>query len=488
MSLVKDIQISSEEVLALLKPITEEMPVGVFNEEDESYLFIEEQMIKLGGLQSASIDWTGVEEKAKLLLVQKFKHIRLFGYLLQCWLRDNTWQKHRQACELLNGFSALYFESAYPKPGKSGLTAKRRLMVSMVSNLKSTFDGLERNGQEKTFFESYAKALEALKESCQSVGLNDDAINAIALMQDKVASYITTPEPAVYSPAASPNQQGGNSIGTNYFSGTMSSSSGGLKDERETKRTLLSVAELINQRDAYDPTGYLLRRYALWGWITSSPHVVEGVRTELRSAPGEVITFYEEALSNNAISPDLLEKIEKSVVSSVYWFKGSYYAYEVAKSLEMNEVAHAIQHATARFVRRLPILMELQFNDKQPFIDEATAEWIKKAGTSEESVNTQPLLTEVDDKRLKKEMNDLMEKKGIEAMLRYLEKKQSQKQSMRKHAQSIKIAADLLTEKGFNWLAEELYKKIETQMQETLAIQWEPELYRQIATAVAKNE
>ena len=483
MSLVKGSKIASEEVSVLLKPITEETPVGVFNEEDESYLFIEEQMIKLGGLQSASIDWLGVEEKAKQLLTQKFKHIRLFGYLSQCWLRENTWQKHSQVCELLNGFSELYFESAYPKHGKSGLTVKRRSMASMVSNLKSAFDGLERSEQEKTFFESYANALEALKDSCQSVGLNDDAISTITLMHDKVMSYATTPEPAAYTPAASPNQQGGKSIGANYFLNTASGGNGGLKDERETKRTLLSVAELINQRDAYDPTGYLIRRYALWGWTTSSPHVVEGQRTELRAAPGEVVTFYEEALSSNAVSPELLEKIEKSVVSSVYWFKGSYYTYEVAKSLEMSEVAHAIQHATARFIRRLPILMELQFNDKQPFIDEVTAEWIKKAGTSDDSANVQPLFTEVDDKRLKKEMSALMESKGVEGMLLYLEKKQSQKQSMRKHAQSIKIAADLLAEKGFNWLAEELYKKVETQMLETLAVHWEPELYRHVATA-----
>lgn len=485
MPLVENVEFNFEEVTTLLAPINESSPVGDFDEENALYLFIEEEMIKFGGLQSASIDWAGVEKKAVQILTKEFKHMRVFAYLMQCWTREKTWIKNQQASELLLGFCKIYFKTSYPRPGESGLLAKRRFLTSMVDGLKAGFDALDVVGQDKALFESYHKTLKELKSALEEVAANDSTLHTLTIMHDKVLSYSQRPESTEPAPAPVSNQQATRPLGGSFAS-TPSFATGSIGDERETKRTLLSVAELINQKDPHDSTGYLLRRYALWGWITTSPIVANGKRTELRSAPKEVVSIYEDALNSNMISTDLLSKIESSVVSSTYWFKGSYYAYEVAKKLEMQEVAQAIWQATTRFIHRLPVLLELQFNDSQPFIDEVTAEWIKKMGGSQD-VSSQHVAT-VDDQYLKEEMSALMEKKGVEAMLLYVEKKQAQKYSMRKHAQVLKIAADLLSEKGLSWLAEEFYKKVESQMSATLAAHWEPDFYQQVCMQATSSE
>ncbi|MGL4668298.1 MAG: type VI secretion system protein TssA [Saezia sp.] len=478
MPLVDKLKLSSEDVKALLHDISVDSSIGILDEEDKAYIFIEEEMVKLGGLQSASIEWTQVEEKAKHLLTEKFKHLHVVRYLMQCWFREKSWEAHRRSCEFLTGFLCLYFENSYPKSGKNGLIAKRRLLGTILDNTKDAFDGLNSQEQGKDFFEQHAITLEELKKSLEEAGLKKEAMTSIDVMKNKLKSYMTQTPPTTNQPQAPHDQKGGKVLGVDYFSSPKVDVAS-ITDDREARKTLLNVAELINQRDAYDSTGYMLRRYALWGWLTTSPIVVDGKRTELRAVPVEVSSLYEEALNSNAVSPGLLEKIERSVVSSVYWFKGSYYAYEVATRLEMNEVALAIHNATTRFVRRLPVLMELQFNDKQPFMDEVTLKWIQKSPDDEQKAEAR-LDVGADYKRLKKELMDLMEKKGIEAVLLQLEKKNSQKQSMRRQCQTIKIAADLLSERGLKWFADELYQKVEKQMLETLAAYWEPELFREI--------
>jgi len=475
MSLVDQLNLTSEEAKALLYEISADDPAGILNEEEDAFLFIEEEMIKFGGLQSASIEWAKVEENAKNILINKFKHLYVVRYLLQCWLREKSWDAHVRSSEFLTGFLSLFFDNSYPKPGKNGLIAKRRLLSTILDNLKSAFDDLDRQDKDKDFFEKYVLTLENLKEALEQAGLKKETLAPIEFMQSKLKTYMTEPAPAIHQSKTSSGQQKGKVLGEGYFSAPETEILF-TSDERETRKTLLNLADMINQRDAYDPTGYMLRRYALWGWITSSPIVVDGQRTELRAVPPEISAMYEEALSSNAINPDLLKKIERSVVSSVYWFKGSYYAHEVAIRLEMNEVAQAIHYAAVRFVRRLPVMMDLQFNDKQPFMDEVTQKWIQKSVTSEQKNET----VSADYKRLKKELSDLMEKKGVEAVLLQLEQKQSQKQSMRSQCQVIKITADLLAERGLKWFADELYQKVEKQMQETLATHWEPELFQEI--------
>ncbi|AUZ58580.1 Uncharacterized protein ImpA [Pseudomonas sp. XWY-1] len=63
MSLVADVE--AQEITRLLAPIDAQVPAGLFDGEDETYQAIDQEMVKLGGLQEASIDWDYIEEASR---------------------------------------------------------------------------------------------------------------------------------------------------------------------------------------------------------------------------------------------------------------------------------------------------------------------------------------------------------------------------------------------------------------------------------------
>ncbi|MDF5814344.1 type VI secretion system domain-containing protein [Pseudomonas aeruginosa] len=257
------------------------------------------------------------------------------------------------------------------------------------------------------------------------------------------------------------------------------SAAGAQNSEREGRRSLLAVAELINRQDAYDPTGYQLRRFALWAHLTSAPPARDG-RTELMAVPVDIVEGYQEALASNALNPVLLQRVEKSVTSSPYWIRGSYLASMIAERLEMPQVAMAIRHRTEHFLLRLPTLMDLQFSDGRPFVDIEVQSWVSGAGARDE-VATQ---TGSDFATLRRELTTCLGA-GVEAFLVQIEQMQLASTSPRERCHTLTIAADLLHARGLKWLATSLYATAE-QMRTSVSLeQWEPELFNHLARRVS---
>ena len=73
MSLVEEV--TAEDVARLLAPIDAQNPAGLFDVENETYQAIDQEMVKLGGLQEPSIDWAYIEEASR-------QYLGLFGLSL----------------------------------------------------------------------------------------------------------------------------------------------------------------------------------------------------------------------------------------------------------------------------------------------------------------------------------------------------------------------------------------------------------------------
>ncbi|MEG0636396.1 MAG: type VI secretion system ImpA family N-terminal domain-containing protein, partial [Pseudomonas sp.] len=81
-------QVSAQEITRLLAPIDPAVPAGLFDIEDETYQAIDQEMVKLGGLQEASIDWVYIEEASRQYLSLQCKHMRIAAHLSVAWLRS----------------------------------------------------------------------------------------------------------------------------------------------------------------------------------------------------------------------------------------------------------------------------------------------------------------------------------------------------------------------------------------------------------------
>lgn len=456
---------------ALLAPLDARHPAGHFDPEDETFQAIDHEMIKLGGLQEARLDWLYVDEASRQYLSTQCKHFRIAGHLISARLKAPSWPRWAEAADVLAGMVEHYWETGHPKPGPTGYLGKRRLVAVQAERLRSALDALSATGFSKADHARAQQALDRLQACAVAAQLDQAQLTGLEAHFSRRVEQTRFPESP--APARSAGQQGGQAITEAFFNTDNTRLKPG--DERENRRSLLGVADFVNQQDAYDPTGYQLRRFALWAHLHAAPPTRHGMRTELMAVPADIADGYSEALAGNAVNPALLQRVEKSVVASPYWIRGSFLAAGMAARLEMKDVATAIRLATERFVRRIPSLVDLSFNDGRPFVDSETLAWL--SGADAEGAASGPLQ---EFGALREELVAQLDTEGVETVLRRLQDMQGHSESPRQRSYAAVIAADLLAARGLSWLADTLYTNVGITLHTLPAHEWEPELSEQL--------
>ncbi|MDF4897276.1 type VI secretion system domain-containing protein, partial [Vibrio parahaemolyticus] len=149
------------------------------------------------------------------------------------------------------------------------------------------------------------------------------ALDAAQLGQDEVTKQLersveqgvkTAPPPSVES--------------TNTTSVTPASSSSTAlpsldsSSDKATKDTLFKVAGFLAEQDLAMPLSIRLKRFALWGNITSVPdHNPQGV-TLLRGMSVDRIRDYQAQLAHADLA--LWRKVEQSLTMAPFWFEGQW--------------------------------------------------------------------------------------------------------------------------------------------------------------------
>ncbi|WP_213154306.1 type VI secretion system protein TssA [Pseudomonas carnis] len=467
MSLVIDVP--ADTVKLLLTPIDPEQPAGHFDIEDETYQAIDQEMVKLGGLREGDIDWPYIDEASRQYLATQCKHWRVVAHLQVVWLRTRQWARWADALGLLAGMVELYWDSAHPKPGPTGYLNKRKQVQRLLSDLGQVLPTLERSSFEPAYQAAAELALANLQRCAESAKLDPAPLDALQRQLDKYSEPVVATEPTRAATS-------GSVLESAFFARPKPQAP---SNEREQRRAVLNMAEQINQQDPYDPTGYQLRRFGLWSHLRTAPLITRDRRTELTAVPKDIVDGYQDALNHNAIEPNLLLRLEKSVCASPYWLRGSYLAAEVASRLAMEEVAAAIRQTCERFVCRLPALLELCFSDGTPFVDAQTQAWI--TGADQAQTTGSPVQEYAG---LRDELASQLNTEGVEVVLLRLQELHAAHEAPRQRSYATVIAADLLASRGLSWLADDLYANVARLMRDTTAQGWEPELYRKVAQPI----
>lgn len=464
---------TSRLVQSLLAPISAAQPAGLFDIEDETYQAIDQEMVKLGGLRQGSIDWLYIEEAGQQYLLGQAKQFRVAVHLLTAWLQRREWARWCDGVCLLAGMVDEYWETSHPKPGATGYPAKRKLVRLALRRLAEALPRLEAGTFKAAFFEAAQRGLAHLVGLAGAYQLD---LPALLELQRSVLRHGQTDavEPAAPVPSVAP--AGGLETLTRTLAPATPKAT--LGNERETRRALLNMADFVNQQDPYDPTGYQLRRFALWAHLHAAPGAREGRRTELPAVPADISDLYHDGLSSANVEPALLLRVEKSVAASPYWIRGSFYAAAIATRLAMTEVAEGIRQATERFVRRLPALRGLCFSDGSPFIDDQCFGWLAGGAPGKPAVGGAQEFS-----ALREELHGQLVNEGVEVVLLRLQKLHAEYQSPREHSHAALIASELLASRGLTWLARDLSATVARTMEATTAKSWEPDLYQSLQAA-----
>lgn len=361
---------------AICQPISEENPQGNILQEDADFDFIESQLMKVGSLAHEEIEWALVEKKIIGLLSNKSKDFKLFSYLMQTMQYQTTPDRFILSINLLSDFIKHFWLIAYPfaKDPKRGPIGRLKLLNQIVQRTVKSFhliDLFQFDENDKT---NFVQAITDLEKIYTEKEINPETIGDLsALIQ--YLSKIEAVTPAVQEKLDVPE-------GTHVVIPPSTKVVIDSSDERMIKKTLTQMGDFLSE---LNQTGLSLqmRRLALWHTIYAIPSHKSNGETELAAVPSDKVAEYQEQLHKPTEA--LWKKIEQSISLSPYWFDGHYLSYQVAERLGMHDTALLIREELARFLARMPELIELSFKGGIPFLSATTKNWLDETVVSNKS-------------------------------------------------------------------------------------------------------
>ncbi|ENM5760060.1 type VI secretion system protein TssA [Vibrio mimicus] len=452
----------------IAKPISNSHPVGERLVDHPLFDFIEDQMMKVGSLSHASVQWDEVEHSTLKLLGEQTKDIKLLVYLLQCLHNQMTPPRFITSFVVMSEFLNQYWTESYPAPGARGNLPRRKFFSQMVQRFAAAVDKLDFH----RFDEADRQALEA------AVGEWQQAVEKQALSSDLVESVAIRIQ-AELKRAKQQHQAKVQSAKNEVPSETAPSAAASMvvdnSSDKAAKQTLLKVADFLAEQEFGIALSIRLRRFAVWGSITSLPDHKPDGETLLRGMQADRVKDYQDQLRH----PDLAlwRKVEQSLTMAPYWFEGQWMSYTIAQQLGKSDWCQAIAEETQNFLRRLPSLLELKFKGGEPFVSDSVKEWLENVGETQ-SLAGKSVGGDWQEKR--KEAFQLAKEGGIAVALSMLNDGLVSAIEPRDKFYWRLLSADLLRANHLDAMAGEQYQTLLAQVTTLSVPEWEPSLVEQI--------
>ncbi|TXY27895.1 type VI secretion system protein TssA [Vibrio mimicus] len=452
----------------IAQPISSSHPVGERLVDHPLFDFVEDQMMKVGSLSHASVQWDEVEHSTLKLLGEQTKDIKLLVYLLQCLHNQMTPPRFITSFVVMSEFLNQYWTESYPAPGARGNLPRRKFFSQMVQRFAAAVDKLDFH----RFDEADRQALEA------AVGEWQQAVEKQALSSDLVESVVIRIQ-AELKRAEQQHQAKVQSAKNEVPSEMAPSAAASMvvdnSSDKAAKQTLLKVADFLAEQEFGIALSIRLRRFAVWGSITSLPDHKPDGETLLRGMQADRVKDYQDQLRH----PDLAlwRKVEQSLTMAPYWFEGQWMSYTIAQQLGKSDWCQAIAEETQNFLRRLPSLLELKFKGGEPFVSDSVKEWLANVGETQ-SLAGKSVGGDWQEKR--KEAFQLAKEGGIAVALSMLNDGLVSAIEPRDKFYWRLLSADLLRANHLDAMAGEQYQTLLAQVTTLSVPEWEPSLVEQI--------
>ncbi|MCO4787095.1 MAG: type VI secretion system protein TssA [Marinomonas atlantica] len=460
----------------ILLPISQDNPVGEKLLEDTLLDFIESQIMKVGSLSHAEVQWDEIEKSTVKLLETKTKDLKLLTYLLQCLQHKTTPERFSLSIQILTDFMGAYWQTCYPAPGDRGLLPRRKFFSQIASRSMQAAEKLDVAMFNSELKEELDKAVAALKTASETLSLPLDHIEAMEASLKRKFAFLTEKKAATQADKAK-NEGSSQAQGESAAKIEIDGSS-----DRAVKQTLLKVSDFLSELDDSDALVLRLRRFAVWQSIKALPEVDSKGQTQLMPVAPDRIREYEEQLQRGA-DLALWRKVEQSLTVSPFWFDGHYLSYRIASKLNKEEGAQAIQSELLNFVKRLPKLLDCSFKSGIPFAGEDTKKWL--SSVEEQASNQSAMSVGWDDKR--KEAFSLAKEGGLSVALGMLNEGLKQSKEPRDSFYWRMLSADTLKQNKLAAMAVEQYETLLTQVQDMSVSDWEPSLVQRLERVVKQG-
>lgn len=449
----------------LLENLPEDKLASALKDDNPDWEYIDGEMLKLGSLAHSQLDIPEIQRQGLVLLASESKDFRLLAHLLRTL-------QHAGDPLLALRLLTLYVEHYWTQAAPQNAVHKQRFAAQVIKRFEAGVESFADNAdttQRDSLLAELAKLAQRWQE--HNVPVLAQAVDDLSSQYRRAfhrAAPVQPAPPSIDSPALTVPPTAPASVTASAIAAvpTVDIES---HDDKSWRDTLLKVAAILCERQPDSPLGYRLRRHALWQAITSVPLAESDGRTPLAAVPADMTADYQTRLNNADLA--LWQQVEKSLLLAPYWLDGHYLSAQAAQRLGYTSAAEAIRDEVARFLARLPQLTALLFNDRTPFMNEQTKQWLATSPDSQKA----PIVRTDEDTEVARQC---FSEQGLEAALQYLEKLPEgdpRDQFLRQY-----LGAQLMEDAGMVQLAQQQYRMLfKAGLRMTLA-DWEPSLLEQL--------
>lgn len=462
---------------SIVRPITHDAPVGERLLDEPLFDFVEDQMMKVGSLSHATVQWQEVEHSAITLLNEKSKDIKLLVYLLQCLHNQLTPSRFIVSFGVMSDFIEHYWSDCFPAPGKRGNLPRRKFFSQMCQRFSMAVDKFDFATLDSQSREELQTVVEGWQKTIQANELSSDVADSVVLT---ITNQLKRAQEREKLQQSAPQTTAANSAAPAISSAAAPSLSVDNSSDKAAKQTLLKVAEFLAEQESGSALAIRVRRHALWGAIATLPDHDHHGKTLLRGMQIERVKEYQDQLHQ----PDLAlwRKVEQSLTIAPYWFDGQFMSHEIAKALGQESWCQAIREETQSFIERFPSVVDLKFKDGSPFFSESVRDWLasREMTTSGSTVSGSW-------QEQREEAFNLAKEGGIAVAMSMLNDGLVAATEPRERFYWRLLSADLLQHNHLDAMAKEQYQTLKQEILQTSVTEWEPSLIEQLQRNTASD-
>lgn len=446
------------------EPIDTANPVGERLFDDVLFDFVEGQLMKVGSLSHADVQWGEVETAVVTLLATRTKDLKLVTYLMQCLHYQASLERFSLSLGVLDIFMKEYWETCYPAPGARGVLPRRKYFSQIVQRMVKSAESLDTQFCEPQSKEQLFGRLASLQDSAEKLALPTAALSLLTTKLTRQFELHDSKVPTITQSAP-----------VSSIDGTASKSTPKLQidssSDKATKQTLLKVADFISEFDSGMGLCLRIRRFATWFSIISAPENANAAgETSLMPMAADRVSEYQSQFEKGA-DMALLRRVELSLTLSPFWLDGHYLSALITVALGQEDWAKAIYEDTAAFIERIPTLLTMSFKGGVPFASAATRTWLAEGdGHSRIEGNGQGL------EQKRAEVVELAELGGISVAFASLNEHLQQASEPRDSFYLRLLSADLKQSNQLAAMANIDYQVLYQQASHMTLADWEPTL------------
>ena len=375
---------SKERIADLLEPIAG--GVGEDISYDEQFEEIKNETEKLASLTGETCDWSSIGVTAEEILQEKSKDFRVACYLATCKAREGTLEGVLDGLMLMQEMAGKWWEEMYPP------LRRIRARAGMVGWMSDQCGPEIMNIKLKA---SDGPMVEAIDELTTAVGTEfaekfADHYPGMSGLRDGVRHLKRTcpkeapkkvdapPKPApVQQDRAAPAAPAAPAGGGGPSPADITTAAEAERAVEPTGLLLVRIGGALRAEKPENELAYRFSRFGMWMAIDSAPPVQDG-KCLVPPPPANIA----EGFDSLAASQDwlaLLNDAEQNAAEYILWLDPHRHACTAMSALGalFMKAKKELLMSVALFLKRLPTLPTIQFNDGTPLADGQTQMWIE---------------------------------------------------------------------------------------------------------------